>query len=196
MLRVLLVIGGIAVVFVVTLVVGGNVLGAWEPAKPVAAPPAKAAKPRAPVSPTRSAPKAASAHAPKRKATRPAWIATLNALCRSAEVQTAALTQPQTLAEVRSYLQRVAKLSKRWNDQAAGPLAIAARRDPQKVRRLEQLFAQEPRLIADAIAALDARALERFQQLAPRFLANGREQSRLLVGLGAEDCALPDYLQL
>jgi hypothetical protein len=193
MLRVLLASGGIAVVFVVTLVVGGNVLGAWEAAKPAAAPLADPLKPRALV---RAKPKPAPAQAPRRKAARPSWIVSLNALCRSAEAQTAAMTQPQNLAEVRSYLQRAARLSKRWNSRAAGPLAVAARRDPRRVRRIQQLFAQEPQLFADALAALDARALERFQQLAPRFVANGREQSRLLVALGAEDCALPDYLQL
>jgi hypothetical protein len=194
MLRALLVIGGIAVVFVVTLVVGGNVLGAWEPAKPAAAPPAaELIKPRAIV---RAKREPAPVRPRARKAARPRWIVSLNALCRSAEAQTAAMTQPQNLAEIRSYLLRAARLSKRWNDRAAGPLAAAARRDPRKVRRLQQLFAQEPQLFADATAALDARALERFQQLAPRFVANGREQSRLLVALGAEDCALPDYLQL
>jgi hypothetical protein len=195
MLRVLLVIGGIAVVFVVTLVVGGNVLGAWEPAKPAAAPapPAEPIKPRALV---KAKPKPAPAQAPRRKPARPRWIVSLNALCRSAEAQTAAMTQPQNLGEVRSYLQRAARLSKQWNDRAAAPLAAAARRDPRKVRRIQQLFAQEPQLFADALAALDARALGRFQRLAPRFVANGREQSRLMVALGAEDCALPDYLQL
>jgi hypothetical protein len=86
----------------------------------------------------------------------------------------------------------MARLSERWNGAASKPLALAARTDSQSVRRLHQLFEQERGLMAIAVAAVEARDAARYQRLAPRFMANGREQSRLLVGLGAEDCAMPD----
>jgi hypothetical protein len=75
---------------------------------------------------------------------------------------------------------------------AAKALSLAARTYPRSVRSLLHLFGQERRVIGHAIAALSANDPTRLELLAPEFLANGREQSRLLVGLGAEDCAVPD----
>jgi hypothetical protein len=203
MLRVLILVAGIAVVFAVTLVVGGSVLGAWEAPKPAAAPSPDAAGPgslvkaKTPSSPRprsrRPSRPATHPRAPKPKArSRPSWVTRLNALCRSAEAETQALPRPSTPAEAKQYLRAVAKLSARWNGLAAKALSLAARTDSRSVQRLRELFGQERRLIASATAAVFANDLARLELLAPELIANGREQSRLLVGLGAEDCTLPD----
>jgi hypothetical protein len=125
MIRVLLVIGGIAVVFVVTLVVGGNVLGAWEPAKPATAPAPRAAErtPRGLVevkTPSRS-------QAPRRRTpSRPSWVAQLDALCRSAEAEALLTAPPGSVAELKESLKKSARMSARWNGAAAKLLALAA----------------------------------------------------------------------
>jgi hypothetical protein len=205
MLRVLVAIGGTAIVFAAALIIGGELFGAWAPAKPVAASRPDAARPGAlveartsssprPKSKRPSRPPARQQRAPKPNArSRQSWVMKLNGLCRSAEAEVFAIPPPQTPAEARQYFQTIARLSERWNGAAAKPLALAARTDSRSVRRLFQLFEEERGLMADAVAAVEARDSARYQRLAPRFLANGREQSRLLVGLGAEDCAVPDY---
>jgi hypothetical protein len=207
MIRILAAVGGTAIVFAAALIIGGELFGAWEQAKPVATPRAEAdrarglvavespsAKPRAHKPARRSA---ARPRRPKRTArSRPAWVAKLNALCRSAEAETRALPRPRTPAEVTPYLRRIATLSERWNRRAASQLALAGRPYSKSVGQLLGLFEEERGLIADAIAAAEARDGARFELLAPMFLANGSEQSGLLVGLGARDCTLPADLQL
>jgi hypothetical protein len=106
------------------------------------------------------------------------------------------MRRPRTPAEVPPYLRRISVLSQRWNRQAADELALAGRAHVKSVRQLLGLFEEERGLISDAIAAAEARDVPRFELLAPMFLANGNEQSRLLVGLGAQDCTLPADLQI
>ena len=193
MLRTLLAVGAVTLAFGATLVIGGERLGAWDsPAAtplpkgdPVgfkAMPPAGSDEPKRP----RSSPAKARAAKP------PAWVAQLDALCRSAEATAAKMQQPQTLPELRAYLHEMAGVSHRWNRQAStGPLARAARRHPDAVRRLRGLFAEERRLIQAAVTAAERSDVTAFGQLGPTLVANGVEQSQVLVALGAQDCALP-----
>jgi hypothetical protein len=188
MFRTLLAIGAVALFFGATLVIAGEKLGAWDSPEAASAPrsepahrQAKAAKPKAP-----SRPRA------RRKANRtPSWVAELNTLCRNAEAAVAAKPRPQSLTEIRRYIRWSAELSARYNRRAAAPLARAARRNPDAVRRLHELFADERRLFQDVLAAAERNDVEAFGQLGPDMVANGVEQSQLLVGLGAHDCSLP-----
>jgi hypothetical protein len=197
MLRTVLAAGAVVLVFGATLVIGGEKLGAWDSPTPTAVPEdAVGFKARRPAAdretrrqPKPNASKAARATKP------PAWVAQLDALCRRAEASTAAMQEPQTLPELRTYLQRMAALSRHWNRQAsAGPLARAAHRHPDVVRRLRGLFAEERLLIKDAIAAAERSDVTAFGELGPLMVTNGVEQSQLLVSLGAQDCALPPDL--
>lgn len=193
-MRTLLAVALVALIFGGTLVLGGERLGAWDSPTPAShraaaasAEPKKAARPAQ--RRKRARPKAP--RRPRRATKRPAWIAELNALCRSAKAQTATVAPPQSIPEVRLYIRRMAALSRRWNRRAtAGPLAAAARRDPRRVRQLRQLFDEEGILIRSAQAAADRSDIEEFGRLGPLMVMNGEEQSRLLVALGARDCAL------
>jgi hypothetical protein len=207
MIRVLAAVGGTALVFAAALIIGGELFGAWEQAKPAAAPRPDADRARALVavkSPSaerraHKQPRRSAARARRLKRTarsRPAWVARLNALCASAEADTRAIPRPRTPAEVTPYLRRIAALSERWNRRAADQLALAGRAHSTSVQQLLGLFEEERGLISDAIAAAEARDGARFELLAPMFLANGNEQSRLLVGLGARNCTLPADLQV
>jgi hypothetical protein len=198
MLRTLLAVGAVTLAFGATLVIGGERLGAWDSPTSASLPKgdAVAFKARRPAAdretrrqPKPNASKAARATKP------PTWVSQLDALCRRAEASTAAMQEPQTLPELRMYLQRMAALSRRWNRQAsAGPLARAARRHPDVVRRLHGLFAEERLLIKDARAAAERSDVTAFGELGPLMVTNGVEQSQLLVSLGAQDCALPPDL--
>jgi hypothetical protein len=64
------------------------------------------------------------------------------------------------------------------------------------VLRLRELFAEERRLFQDVLAAAERNDVEAFGQLGPDMVANGVEQSELLVDLGAHDCSLPPDLTL
>jgi len=207
MIRVLVAVGGTALVFAAALIIGGELFGAWEPAKPAADPRPDADRARALVAVKTPSTQgraheqarrsAARARPPRRKARgRPPWVSKLNALCRNAEAETRAMPRPRTPAEVTQYFRRIARLSERWNRQAADQLALPGRAHSKSVRQLLELFEEERGLISDAIAATEARDGARFELLAPMFLANGSEQSRLLVGLGAQDCSLPADLQI
>ena len=197
MLRTILAAAAVVLVFGATLVIGGEKLGAWDEPTPTAVPEdAVGFKARRPAA-SREAPKRPKRkRSPTARASRaPGWVAELDALCRRAEASTAGLQEPQTLPELRTYVQRVAALSRRWNRQAsAGPLARAARRHPDTVQRLRGLFAEERLLIQDAMAATEGGDLAAFGELGPVMISNGVEQSQLLVSLGAQDCALPPEL--
>lgn len=190
MLRTLLAVGAVTLAFGATLVIGGERLGAWD--SPSATPLPKGepvgfkAMPPAGRVERRRAPAKARATKP------PAWVAQLDALCRSAEATAAKMHQPQTLPELRAYLHEMAGVSHRWNRQAStGPLARAARRHPDAARRLRGLFAEERRLIQSALTAAERSDVTAFGELGPTLVANGVEQSQVLVALGAQDCALP-----
>lgn len=193
-MRTVLAVVLVAFIFGGTLVIGGERLGAWDsptPASHLAA--AASAKPKQAARPAqrrkRTRPKAA--RRPRRATKPPAWVAQLNALCRSAEAQAANVAPPQTIRGVRAYIRRMAALSRRWNRRATtGPLAAAARRHPQQVREIRQLFEEEGILIRSALAAAERRDIEEFGRLGPLMGMNGEEQSRLLVALGAQGCAL------
>jgi hypothetical protein len=73
-------------------------------------------------------------------------------------------------------------------------MSHAARRNPNAVLRLRELFAEERRLFQDVLAAAERNDVEAFGQLGPDMVANGVEQSQLLVALGAHDCSLPPDL--
>jgi hypothetical protein len=193
MFRTLLAAAAVALVFGAMLVIAGEKLGAWESPQAASAPRFEAARKQA--KPT--TPKARSRPRTRRKANRtPSWVAQLDALCRSAEAAVAAQAQPQTMPEVRRYIRRMAALSARYNRRAAAPLARAARRNPDAVRRLNDLFAEEHRLFQEVIAAAERNDVEAFGQLGPEMITNGVEQSELLVALGAHDCSLPPDLTL
>ena len=191
MLRALLAIAAVALVFGATLVIAGEKLGAWESPEAASAPRSEPARKQA--KPAKR--KAPSRPRARRTANRaPSWVAQLNALCRSAEAAVAAQPQPQTMPEIRRYIRRSAALSARYNRRAAGPLSHAARRNPDAVLRLRELFAEERRLFQDVLAAAERNDVEAFGQLGPDMVANGVEQSQLLVALGAHDCSLPPDL--
>ena len=191
MLRALLAIAAVALVFGATLVIAGEKLGAWESPEAASAPRSEPARKQA--KPAKR--KAPSRPRARRKANRaPSWVAQLNALCRSAEAAVAAQPPPQTMPEIRRYIRRSAALSARYNRRAAGPMSHAARRNPNAVLRLRELFAEERRLFQDVLAAAERNDVEAFGQLGPDMVANGVEQSELLVALGAHDCSLPPDL--
>jgi hypothetical protein len=191
MFRTLVTVAVVVLAFGATLFVAGEKLGAWESPEAASSPrteparkQAKPAKPKA-----RARPRA------RRKAHgTPSWAAQLDALCRSGEAAVAAQPRPQTLPEVRQYVRRSAALSARLNRRALAPLSRAARRNPDAVRRLHELFAEERRLFRDVLAAAKRNDVEAFGQLGPDMVANGVEQSQLLVALGADDCSLPPNL--
>jgi hypothetical protein len=195
MFRTLLVVAAVALVFGATLIIGGDKLGAWE--SPEAASPPRSQPTRKQATPKPSTPKARPRPRARRTASRtPSWVAQLDALCRSAEAAVAAQPRPQTMPEIRQYIRRSAALSARYNRRAAAPLARAARSNPDAVRRLRELFAEESRLFRDVHAAAERNDVVAFGQLGPDMVANGVEQSELLVALGAHDCSLPADLTL
>lgn len=98
------------------------------------------------------------------------------------------------MLEVRRYIRRSAALSATYNRRAVASLSQAARRNPDAVQRLRELFAEERRLFQDVLAAAERNDVEAFGQLGPDMVANGVEQSQLLVALGAHDCSLPPDL--
>lgn len=195
MLRTLLAVGVATLAFGATLVVGGERLGAWDSPSTASLPKGDAVGFKA-MRPAAGGNARTKPRANRSKATRvrkqPAWVAQLDALCRSAEATVATMQDPQTLPELRAYLRQMAGVSRRWNRQAStGPLARAARRHPAAVRRLRGLFDEERRLIQAALAAAERSDVAVFGALGPTMVANGVEQSQVLVALGAQDCALP-----
>jgi hypothetical protein len=193
-MRTFLAVVVVALIFGGTLVIGGERLGAWDsptPASHLAA--AASAEPKKAARPARRAKRGRrkAARRQRRVTKAPAWVAQLNALCRSAEAQTAKVAPPLTIPGLRAYIRRMAALSRRWNRRATtGPLAAAARRHPRQVREIRQLFEEEGILIRSALEAANRRDIEEFGRLGPLMVMNGEEQSRLLVALGARDCAL------
>ena len=187
MFRALLAAALVACAFGAALYFSGDYLQAWEnpePAKAQAAPaPRKKAKRRrhAPVKRTKPARKAS---------TKPAWLTELNALCRRAQDDAAAIPPPITAEGVADYFRQIQRLNNRWNRQAA---AVLRRSGPSaRAARLIGLFGEEERILSEIVSAVESRQAKRIERMRPRFVALAKSENRLLKGLGARDCTIED----
>ncbi len=194
MFRTLLVIAGVALLFGGVLYASGDYLNAWE--SPKAASPSQAHSARAPRKAAKTKAKPARVvrrrSQPRRVTRKPAWLVQLNALCRSAQDEVAAIPTPITPAGNVDYIRQLTHVSKRWNRRAGALLQRGSGPDPQSVRRLLRLFEQEDTLIKAVLTAAERRQVERLGRLAPALIAAGKAENHILARLGASDCTLSE----
>jgi hypothetical protein len=172
---------------------GGNVMGAWEPYHatapgdhPNSAPQAKAAGQQ----PSRRR------SATRRHARRPArapldahWVRQANALCSAARRETFAMRQPRTLEELQAFLARGLKRNRHWNARFLRLGAPRGRAD--EFRRLRALLRDDEALLAEVATAVREGDGTSILLVSEDLIDIARRESRLLVSMGARDCALP-----
>jgi hypothetical protein len=190
MLRVIVFVIVITGIFAGALAFGGKQLGAWEDADPP--PPSNQAPILRPDEDEKDGGKSESASndgEPTTKKLSPEqahWIREANELCRRAREDMGSYDQPETLGEAEKLIAELQRKNEQYNEAfAAIPTAKENRR---AVAKLLALFEKDERLIAAVLVALrdgDAGAL---LELNGRLNAVARQESDLLVGLGATDC--------
>ena len=165
------------------LYAGGNVMGAWEPYEPAQPTGSPAVDPKQlPPAEQRSRPR-------KAKAARDArWIRRADALCSAAHRETAEMRQPRTAEEMRAFLTRGMTMNRRWN---ARFLRLGAPRgEGKRFGRLRGLFREDEALMSDLAAAVRQQDGASAMLLGERLMGVARRESRLMVSLGAGECAL------
>ena len=188
----------ILAVFFAVFLVGGQLTGSFDPLEPRADAgaaggsgtadgrarrraaaglrPARTARARARVAQARRG----------RPATERAWIARIDALCRRAASDSAALVRPATPHGMPAYLSRVARLNERYND------AFAALEPPPgreaDAARILTLLRDDERLVARLVRAVRSRNAGALLATADRLAKVAARESRLLAQLGASAC--------
>lgn len=188
----LIAIFGVVAAFGATLYYSGDYLEAWESPQASSAQAAPDVRKKAKKTPRRAARRAQAsrrATTPKPQAT---WVAQMNALCRRGQAAAEAVPVPLTPEGLPDYFRRLGRVGAHWNRKAAALLEQGASRDPEAVRGLLRLLAEEEQLMSTATSALQRGQLKRFEQLRPRAVALGKSQNRLLKRLGARGCTAPE----
>jgi hypothetical protein len=195
MLRLLLGLGAVAAAFAGTVSFGGFVTGAWDDVPPPARSEAAAASDRAGERETTRRGRRARVRvtAARRRhawaAARARWADAATDLCLSAAAQAVAHARPRTLAQFDAYVARLERLNRRFH--RALSAVPPAPPDRRLVARLQTLLRRDERAIAGVRAAVRTRDAPRLLELAQELIAVAEQESRIMVRLGAPDCALP-----